>query len=186
MNMKKVFLTAGILVMCAASVSAQKYVTRTAKISFNASAPGSPENIEAVNNEVANIVDGKTGDIVFQVPIKSFKFQRALMQEHFNENYMESDQFPKSDFKGAITNLSNVNFSKDGSYDTKVAGKLTIHGVTNEVNVPGTIVVKGSTIVLKAKFSVKLQDYKISIPAVVADKVGKEATITLESSLSQK
>ena len=184
--MKKLLLTISFMAVCSVGAFAQKYMTRTAKISFNASAAGSPEKIEAVNNEVANILDATSGDMVFQVLIKSFKFERALMQEHFNENYMESDKFPKADFKGKIANLSDVNFTKDGTYNAKVSGKLTIHGVTNDVSVPGTVIVQGGAARLKAKFSVKLQDYKIDIPSVVADKIGKEASITLESDLAKK
>ncbi|MCW3121691.1 MAG: polyisoprenoid-binding protein [Flavipsychrobacter sp.] len=184
--MKKLLLTVSCLMMATTAMFAQKYMTRTGRISFNATAAKSPEKIEAINNEVANIVDAKTGDIVFQVLIKSFKFERELMQEHFNENYMQSDKFPKSEFKGKIDNLSDVNFTKDGTYNAKVSGKLTIHGVTKDVNVPGTIAVKGNTVAVKAKFSVKLNDYNIDIPAMVADKVGKDATITLEGNLTQK
>jgi hypothetical protein len=184
--MKRLILTASCLLMGTTAMFAQKYMTRTAKISFNATAPKSPEKIEAINNEVANILDAKTGDMIFQVPVKSFKFERELMQEHFNENYMQSDKFPKADFKGKITDLSEVNFAKDGTYNTKVAGKLTIHGVTNDVNVPGTITVKGNSVNAKAKFQVKLRDYGIEIPGMVADKIGKDATINLESEMTQK
>ena len=184
--MKKLLFIAMVAVAYAAPSFAQKYSTRTAKISFDATAPGSPEDITAVNNEVASILDAKSGDVVFQAPIKSFKFKRALMQEHFNENYMESDKYPKSDFKGNISNASSINFSKDGAYDAKVSGKLTIHGVTNDVSVPGTITVKGGNVTMKAAFKVTLADYKISVPGVVADKVGKQATVTLESTLAQK
>lgn len=184
--MKKILLTITCLTLSVSGMYAQKYMTRTAKISFNATAKNSPEKIEAVNNEVANVLDARTGDIVFQVPVKSFKFERALMQEHFNENYMESDKFPKSDFKGKITNLNEVNFSKDGKYNTTVAGKLTIHGVTNDVSVPGSVTVKGTAVSLSAKFPVKLADYKVNVPSVVVDKVGKEALIALESELAQK
>ncbi len=184
--MKRLILTASCLLMGTTAMFAQKYMTRTAKISFNATAAKSPEKIEAINNEVANILDAKTGDMIFQVPVKSFKFERALMQEHFNENYMESDKFPKAEFKGKIANLSEVNLAKDGTYNAKVAGKLTIHGVTNDVNVPGTITVKGSNVTAKAKFPVKLHDYGIEIPSVVADKIGKDAVINLESEMTQK
>lgn len=184
--MKKFILTAAILAAGSTALFAQKYMTRTARITFDATSKGSPEDITAVNNEVASILDSKTGDVVFQVPVKSFKFEKALMQDHFNENYMESDKFPKSDFKGKVGNLDALNFAKDGSYPTTVAGKLTIHGVSNDVNVPGTIVVKGTTVTLKAKFAVKLADYKISVPNMVADKLGKEALISLEGVLNQK
>src|ERR1700744_2040523 len=137
--MKKILLVITSLTIAATASVAQNFMTRTGKITFNASAPSSPEKIEAVNNEVANILDTKTGNIGFQAPVESFKFERELMQEHFNENYMESDKFPKAEFKGNITNMSDVNFGKDGSYNAKVSGKLTIHGVTKDVNVPGTI-----------------------------------------------
>jgi hypothetical protein len=184
--MKKLMLTVSFLLTGVSGIFAQKYMTRTGKVSFNASAPSSPEKIEGINNEVANILDAKTGDIVFQVLIKSFKFERQLMQEHFNENYMESDKYPKADFRGTTTNLSEINFAKDGTYPAKVAGKLTMHGVTNEVNETGTITVKGKEASLKAKFTAKLHDYKIEIPSVVADKIGKEAKIVLESDLVEK
>ncbi len=184
--MKRIFFVAGLLSTITTSVFAQTYMTRTGKISFNATATGSPERVEAINNEVANIIDAKTGNIVFQVPVKSFKFERELMQEHFNENYMESDKYPRSDFKGTITNLNDVNFSKDGTYNVKVAGKLTMHGVTKDIEVPGTIAVKGNTVKESAKFSVKLRDYNITVPGVVADKIGKEAAIVLESELTKK
>ena len=184
--MKKLFLTGCFLMLGATVLFAQKYMTRTGKIYFDATTSQSPEKIEGINNEVASIMDAKNGEIVFQVLIKSFKFERQLMEEHFNENYMESDKYPKSDFKGSITNVGDVNFTKDGAYNVKVTGKLTMHGITNEVNVPGILTVKGNTIRVKAKFSVKLQDYKIDVPSVVADKIDKNASITMECDLVQK
>jgi polyisoprenoid-binding protein YceI len=184
--MKKLIFTIGLMTMGTTALFAQKYFTRTAKISFDATAKGSPEDIQAVNNEVANIVDMKTGDMVFQVLIKSFKFERALMQEHFNENYMESDKFPKAEFKGMIGNIAAIDLKEDKTYDVKVEGKLTMHGVTNTVSVPGTLIVKDGAITMKAKFVAALADYKISLPGVVADKVGKTALIVIESNLAQK
>ncbi len=184
--MKKILLTAACLTFGVTGMFAQKYMTRTGKISFNATVPASPEKIEGVNNEVANIVDAKTGDVIFQVLVKSFKFERALMEEHFNENYMESDKFPKSDFRGKINDVASVNFSKDGTYNVKVSGKLTMHGVTKDVTVPGTVTVKGTSVILKAKFTLNLKEYNVVVPALVADKVAKDAVITLESTLAQK
>jgi polyisoprenoid-binding protein YceI len=184
--MKRLIFIVGLLTIGITPIFAQTYMTRTGKISFNASAPGSLEKVEAINNEVANILDTKTGNIVFQVPVKSFKFERELMQEHFNENYMESDKYPRSDFKGTIGNMAEINFTKDGTYNAKVTGKLTIHGVTKDVAVPGAIIIKGNTVKESAKFIVKLHDYNIDIPGVVSDKIGKEATIVLECDLVQK
>ncbi|RYZ52205.1 MAG: YceI family protein, partial [Sphingobacteriales bacterium] len=112
--MKKLIIA--MLMMCGMTMTAtaQKYITRTGKVTFYSTTP--VENIEAFNNDVSSVVDARTGDILFIVPIKSFKFEKALMQEHFNENYMESDKFPKADFKGRIMNLKDVNFTKDGVY----------------------------------------------------------------------
>lgn len=184
--MKKIFLTLSLFAIGTVASYAQTYMTRTARVTFDASATGSPEKVAAINNEVANILNAQSGDIVFQVPVKSFKFERELMQEHFNENYMESDKYPKSEFKGKINNMSEINVGKDGTYPAHVSGKLSIHGVTKDVNTTGTAIVKDGGITLKAKFQVNLHDYNINIPSLVADKVGKNATVTLESSLTKK
>lgn len=181
--MKKI-LVALLLTGGAANVYAQKYITRTGKISFYSSTP--VENIAAVNNEVGSVLDSKTGDLVFQLAIKSFKFEKALMEEHFNENYMESDKYPKSDFKGKIADLSKVNFAKDGKYDVLATGKLTMHGVTKDVSIPGTITVKGNQATLNSKFKVKPADYKIKIPAMVEAKIAKEIEVTVNSILDKK
>ena len=184
--MKKVILVCACLSLGATTMFAQKYMTRTGKATFDATSPTSPEKIIGKNNEVASIFDVSTSDLVFQVMVKSFKFEKQLMEEHFNENYMETDKFPKSDFKGKVSNLSEINFNKEGTYKATVAGKLTIHGATNEVSVPGTITVAGGNIKLSAKFKVKLSEYKIEVPKLVEDKVAKEASITIDAELTKK
>jgi len=180
--MKKLMI-ALLLIGGSANAFAQKYMTRTGKVSFFSSTP--VENISAVNNEVGSVMDGKTGDLVFQVPVKSFKFEKALMQEHFNENYMESDKYPKSEFKGKV-DVSKVNFAKDGKYDATATGKLTMHGVTKDVNIPGSITVKGGQATLASKFKVKPQDYQIKIPAMVESKIAKEIEVTVNTILDKK
>lgn len=182
--MKKLIIASMLLTMSGAAF-AQRYMTRTAKITFDATAQNSPEEIKAVNNEVAAILD-RSGDFVFQVPVISFKFKNALMQEHFNENYMQSDKYPKATFKGKVSNAGDVNWSKDGTYKVSVTGDLTIHGVTKTVTVPGTVTVKGSSATATAKFSVKLADYNITIPGVVASKVAQNATIIVDAAMAQK
>lgn len=102
------------------------------------------------------------------------------MQEHFNENYMESAQFPKGSFKGKILDLTKVNFTKDGSYKVSVSGDLTLHGETNKVTVPAIITVKGKGVEAKASFTVKLDDYKISIPKVVENNISKTIEINVD------
>lgn len=178
--MKRIFLTA--MMMSAVSFAfAQKYMTRTGKITFFSSTP--VENIEAFNNEVAAAIDAKTGEVAFQVPVKSFKFEKSLMQDHFNENYMESDKYPKSEYKGKVADINKVNLSKDGSYDVKTTGKLTMHGVTKEVSIPGTLVVKNGVVTVNAKFTVKPADYNIKIPGVVENKIAKDIEVTVNTVL---
>ncbi|HRO43794.1 MAG TPA: YceI family protein [Flavipsychrobacter sp.] len=175
-----------VLIICSTAVSgyAQKYMTRTGKVTFFSSTP--VENIEAFNNEVSGVVDAKSGDVAFIVPIKSFKFEKALMQEHFNENYMESDKYPKADFKGKISNVGDINFAKDGTYNTRLQGKLTIHGVTKDVTLPGSVTVKGNSVTANSKFNVKTADYGIKIPSVAENKIAKQIEVTVNTILNQK
>ncbi len=184
--MKKLLIAVSLLTIASAPLFAQKAMTRTGKITFDATTPTSPEKISGIDKQVACAMDAKTGHIQFQSQIKDFKFEKALMEDHFNENYMESKNFPKASFDGNITNIADVNLSKDGTYTATATGKLDIHGTTNPVTTTGTIKVSGGKITVIAKFSVKLADYKIVIPTVVADKIAKEATISLDAELIQK
>lgn len=181
--MKKIAFLVFLSLAATQLVSAQKYMTRTGKVSFFSSTK--VENIEAFNNEASSVVDSKTGDMVFVIPIKSFKFEKALMQEHFNENYMESSKFPKSEFKGKIDNLAAVNFKKDGTYNVTVSGNLTMHGVTKAVKSKGTIKVAGSNLTLNSKFNVAPADYGIKVPSISADKIAKTIEVTVASVLKQ-
>lgn len=180
--MKNLIIT-GLLLTTAFSAVAQKYATRTGRVTFFSTTP--VENIEAFNNESSAAIDSKTGDVVFIVPIKSFKFEKALMQEHFNDNYMESDKFPKAEFKGK-GDFSKMDFTKDGTYKTNVSGKLTIHGVTKDVSVPGTIQVKAGKAIVNTKFKVKLADYGIKIASVAKGKIAEQVEITVNSTLDKK
>lgn len=182
--MKSLFLLGAAIALIVQSAVAQKYMTRTGKITFFSAT--SMENIEAHNNEVSAVADAAKGDLVFQAPIKSFKFEKALMQEHFNENYMESDKFSKAEFKGRITNISTVNFSKDGTYNVNASGKLTMHGVMRDISVPGTITVKGSDVTINSKFKVNTADYGIKVPALVEGKIAKEIEVTVNTILQKR
>jgi hypothetical protein len=178
----KQFLFAIALLFLTAPVFAQKFMTRTARISFFSATR--MENIEAVNNEAACALDARSGSMQFVVPIKSFKFEKALMQEHFNENYMESDKYPKAEFKGKIANISSVNFAKDASYKVQVVGKMTIHGVTRDVNVPGVLNIKNGAPVAEGVFNVRCADYGIKIPSVVAGKIAQQIKVTVVAPMS--
>jgi hypothetical protein len=174
--MKRLFLFFFFLNIVFA-VSAQKYMTKNGYIGFFSHTP--MEDIKGDNNQVAGVLDISTGEMVFQALIKSFHFDRALMEEHFNENYMESDKIPKSSFKGNITSLQSVNFSTNGTYDVTVEGDLTIHGVTNKIITKGTIEVLTGGINANSKFNIVPEDYKITIPGVVREKINKNLEVTV-------
>jgi len=115
------------LSLIALQTQADKYLTKTGKVIFTSKAP--LETIEGTNKSVATLLNTDNGSVEFSIQIKSFVFDRQLLQEHFNENYMESDKIPKATFKGSITNKAAINFAKDGEYKAEVSGKMTIHGV---------------------------------------------------------
>jgi len=167
-----------LLIVLSATLNAQKYIAKTGHIWFYSYTP--IEEIEAHNRQSVSILDASTGDIQFTLLIRSFEFKIALMQEHFNVNYMESDKFPKSSFKGKITNPEKINFKKDGVYEAEASGDLTIHGVTKPVNVKGTVEIKNGLPTLKSKFKILTEDYKIVVPDLVKEKIAKEIEISLD------
>ncbi|HPI54393.1 MAG TPA: YceI family protein [Chitinophagaceae bacterium] len=177
--MKKLLLP--LLIIFAMQVNAQKYFTKTGSIYFLSKAP--LETIDGNNKSVACLLESKSGAIDFIVQIKSFVFDKQLLQEHFNENYMESEKYPKATFKGRILNMSSINLSKDGEYDAKAEGKLTIHGVTHDVNFIGKISVKGGKVTVRSDASVLLADYNIAIPGAVKDKISKDVKIKVNCTL---
>ncbi len=180
---KKMLFLAALIALVLPAAQAQKLFTRSGKVYFNASAPSSPEVIEASHNSGTFVLDQATGNLEMAVLIKGFSFERALMQEHFNENYMESSKFPKATFKGKLDKVSDVNFTKDGSYTTNISGDMTIHGVTQKVSTPVIITVKGGAVSAATKFSLTLKDYGIDVPSLVADKVGKQANLAVNVEL---
>lgn len=158
------------------NLSAQKfYTTKAGQTSFDAGT--GLEDIKAVNKSTTSVIDPASGQIQFSLLIKGFEFKSQLMQDHFNENYMESDKFPKSTFKGKISNPEKVNFSKDGSYPVTVTGTLEIHGVKKDISATGTIKVSGESVSASSDFEITLKDYSINIPGVVEDKLSKTAKI---------
>jgi hypothetical protein len=176
--MKKIAFFTLVTMGLAISGQAQKYVTKNGFIRFYSDAP--IEKIEATNRQVNAAMDIITGDFVFRVLMKSFAFEKALLQEHFNENYVESDKFPNATFLGKIINIKEVNFSKDGIYPVTVEGKLTMHGETKQVSEKGTFEVKEGKLIGKTKFNITLSDYNISIPNAVVNSISKTIEINVE------
>ncbi len=166
-----------------ATVFSQKYVTKNGHIKFYSEAP--TENIEASNNQVNCALDASNGNMVFKVLIKSFEFKNAVMQEHFNENYLESDKFPNATFSGKVENIEIIDFNKNGKYEVILNGILTIHGESQEVKEKGILKVKGDSINGKSVFIVKVEDYKIKIPKTVIDNIAEEIEITIDVDLKK-
>ncbi|TNE50717.1 MAG: YceI family protein [Bacteroidetes bacterium] len=179
--MKNLILVTGLLLTLSQMASAQRYFTRDARVQFNSDTP--VEKIEAINKSGTAVLDTETGRMEWKVLIKNFVFEKALMQEHFNENYMESTTYPNATFKGNIANVSKVNFAKGGSYAVTAKGKMTIHGVTKEIEVPGTIIVGDGTVKVHSDFKVACADYDISIPGVVREKIAQEIAVSVDATL---
>jgi YceI-like domain len=176
------FLLLFILLSVSMTVLSQdKYFTKSGKIKFFSKT--SVENIDATNKSAVCILDSKTGDIQFAVLMKGFEFKKALMQEHFNKDFAESDKFPKAEFKGQITNNSEIKYTTDGIYTVKSKGKLTIHGVTKDIETTGTITVKNGKITTVSTFTIQLPDYSIKVPGVYRSQISDNIKITVDCSL---
>lgn len=182
--MKRILMICFLISMSSALFSQTLFMTRSGQISFFSKT--SVENIDAVNNEVTSILNTGTGEVVFAVLVKSFRFEKALMEEHFNENYMESDKFPKATFQGKITNLASIDFAKDGSYPVTIQGDLTLHNVKQPVNASGQLEVGNGKLILKGNFIVTLADYKIEVPSLVTEKISKTIDIRVNCNYEPK
>ena len=180
--MKKIFAFSTGLILCF-SLMGQKYVTKNGHIKFYSETP--IETIVAHNNQVNSALDISNGNYIFKVLIKSFEFKKAMMQEHFNENYMESDKFPTAKFSGIIQNLKDIDFKKDGIYDVLVKGTLIIHGISKDVQSSGSFEVKGTQVIAKSTFIVKPSDYEIKISKTVEDQIAKSIEVTVNVSLDE-
>lgn len=157
---------------------AQKFMTRTGHISFFSKAP--LENIEAHNNQASGVFDRENGQLAFSVLMKGFTFEKALMQEHFNENYVESDKFPKATFKGEIKDFEQVNWKNGSAAKVKVEGDLTIHGVSKKIAVDGEISLQDGNLLARSTFPVRLSDYDIKIPKAVVNNIAEVVDVTVE------
>ncbi len=169
----KLFLSLIIATLFMVSdADAQKiFATRNGKVTF---AAPSDDDVTAVNNEVTSRI-ADNGQMTFSLLIKGFKFKFAEMQEHFNDQYLESNKFPRADFKGNLANPKDINFGKDGSYKATVIGDLTLHGVTKKVTVNGTIDIKDGKPTVTGKFTILMNDFNVSAKAVT-DKVSVDVS----------
>lgn len=169
--------TTTLLLLISISAFSQKYISTQTDVSFYSEAP--VENIEAKNTKSKSIFDLNSGEIVISIPISSFVFDKSLMQEHFNEKYMESNKYPKATFNGKVLGF-DVN--KQGTQKVKAKGKLTIHGVEQEIEHSGELSLSEGKVTLNHAFEVALKDYKIKIPKVLWQNIAEviEVKLTFE------
>lgn len=169
MNKLAIFL----FLMLSVQVNAQIFTGKNGEINFFSETP--IEDISAVNNKLSAVFDASTNDLVFQLNITDFKFPIALMQEHFNENYLESDLYPKSKFIGRVVNIMDE--------QATVSGDLTIHGITNSIKVVGSFIKSKNSVLINSQFIIKLKDYNIKIPKIVMYKIAEEIEVKVNIEL---
>lgn len=176
--MKKIAMLTALFAVFLSAQAQNRWFTREGNIRFFSSTP--MENIEAHNYQVNGLVDFSSGEMAFSLLMKGFHFEKALMEEHFNEKYVESDKFPKSTFEGKFSAKSPIDPGKAGEYPVTVSGKLTIHGVTQQVETQGLFKADGAgTVNGEAVFTVKPADYDIKIPSVVRQNIAETIEITV-------
>ncbi len=178
--MKKLLILIIFLVGLHTTQAQDKFLTRTGTVSFFSETP--VEDIQATSHQLTAILDKNTGNAIAKVLIKSFEFKKALMQEHFNENYMESEKYPKAVFKGKILNINEVNFEKDGKYPVILEGDLTIKGETKKIKEQGTLIIEDGNPTIKTEFFVKLKDFNIKNdkPKSIANEIKVNVYATLK------
>lgn len=165
-----------VCVLLYSSIFSQgKYLTKDGYISFFSHSL--VEDIKADNHQVVSIIDSKTGEIAIQLLMKSFMFKKALMQEHFNESYVESHKYPKATFKGFIKNLNEVG---NETSEVEIKGTLTIHGEQKEISTKATIEKQKDIITIKGSFMVEVADFNIKIPTVVINNIAKVIKVSFD------
>jgi polyisoprenoid-binding protein YceI len=180
--MKKLIAVICLGVFGHSAAYSQLYLTRTGFVGFYSKT--SLEDIKAENNQVYAVIDAGKKNIAFSMLLKGFIFAKELMQEHFNENYVESDKYPKASFTGVYE--GDVILNKDGAYPVKIKGSLTLHNVTRQIEEPGTLEVKGGKLVGKSDFKLRPEDFNMTIPSVVRDKIEKEVTVHIQVECTPK
>ena len=175
-TIKRLIPATALLMLFHLSAHSQLYTTRTGFIGFYSKTP--LEDIRAENNQVFAVIDAGKKNIAFSLLLKGFIFTKELMQEHFNENYVESDKYPKATFNGSFS--GDVPLNKDGVYKVMIKGTLSLHNATHPVEMPATLEVKGGKIIGQAEFKAKPEDYNISIPSIVRDKIAQEMRVNVK------
>ena len=157
----------------------QIYVGDKCKISFFSETK--MENIDAINTVTKPVFNAKTGDFVIKAQQTAFVFKSAFMQEHYNENYVESEKFPYAIFKGKVQ--ETIDYSKDGTHNVTMVGTLETHGVELPRTITGTISIKDGAISMDSKFNIKVADHKIKVPSLYAEKIAQNIQVTFHADM---
>lgn len=169
-NIIKIFL---VSLFFAVNTNAQNYICRDGETSFFSETP--LENIAALNKSVTSVLNITTNEIAVKMVMTEFKFKNHLMEEHFNENYMESTKFPNGIFKGKVN--ETIDWKKDGTFDVTAKGTLIMHGVSKERLLKGKVTIKGEEITLLCDFNIPLADHKIEVPSLVVAKIAETIAV---------
>lgn len=169
--MKKIILPILLVLGSALFVQAQTYKTRDGNIYFNPNKNQGNKEYSALSKEATAVLKVETSEVALLVPMKSFHFNNALLEEHFNENYLHTNKYPNGTYKGKLIGFDKSMLAKDGEYKLSSEGKVELHGVTKDFKSPVTLTVKGGTATFKCDFPVKAADYNIEIPELVKPKL---------------
>lgn len=180
--MNKTFFPLFVLIFLTLNASAQQWVTRSGEVHFLSETP--IEDIEATSKEASVILDLESGRVAVQVPILSFHFEKALMEEHFNENYMESGTYPKAKFTGTLRDFGAL--PESGAVEVMVDGSFEVHGVSVDRPFNGTLERKGDTVLLVCHFDVRTEDHAIPIPSVVRDNIAEVIAVDIQATLAAR
>lgn len=174
----KIILSLSLFLLCHMAIAQSKFFTRNGSISFFSKTP--MENIEAVNKQSSAIYDTEKGEVAVSAQMKGFEFEKATMQEHFNENYVESDKFPSATFKGIIKDYDKSAFKAGEEKQVVIEGDLTMHGVTKHISTTARITWGTGKIDAATEFSVKVADFNIKIPGAVIDNIAESILVKVD------
>ncbi len=174
--MKKIILIL-VAILSLNVVFAQQYKTKTGSIYFNPNKDQSHKDYAAESKEATAILNADKAEVALLVPMKTFHFNNALLEEHFNENYLHSDKYPNATYKGKLVGFTKDMLTKDGTYNMTSEGTVTLHGVSKSFKSPVKMVVSGKIVTFNCNFTIKAEDYKIDIPAIVKPKLATETPL---------
>ena len=175
--MKYIFLLSFILLIN--KIPAQTiFISDNGEVTFYSYSP--VEDIKATSKQVNSIINTVTGEVAFMIPMRSFHFAKSLMEEHFNEKYIESEKYPQATFKGTID--QKIDFTKNGILNLTATGKLNIHGKEKNIVEKGDIEIKGDKIILTTDFNVALADFNIKITKILFNNIADTINVKIKAS----